>query len=147
MVSVDTNILFHGWSCQSPLHDQATRWLSEIGNSKNVAISEFVLAEFYRLIRNPKVTLDRPLSGREAMKVISCYRLHPRWQLVGYPENSRQSHDRLWKLAGRKDFAFRRLFDVRTALTLLDHGVTQFATCNIKDFQGLGFDMVWNPLR
>jgi hypothetical protein len=26
------------------------------------------------------------------------------------------------------------------------HGVTRFATANMKDFQGLGFDQVWNPL-
>jgi len=26
-------------------------------------------------------------------------------------------------------------------------GVTEFATANLKDFFGLGFDRVWNPLR
>jgi len=146
MISIDTNILFHGWAIRSPFHKQAIGWLSDIGQSKHVTISELVLAEFYGLIRNPAVTTGKPLTGPEAMKVIRCYREHPRWQLVGYPDDSRQSHDRLWKLAGKKDFAFRRLYDVRTALTLLDHGVTRFATCNLKDFQGLGFDEVWNPL-
>ena len=30
--------------------------------------------------------------------------------------------------------------------TLLAHGVTDFATANVEDFEGLGFRRVWNPL-
>ena len=39
-------------------------------------------------------------------------------------------HDRLWREAGKANFAYRKLYDVRTALTLLEHGVTEFATCS-----------------
>lgn len=56
-------------------------------------------------------------------------------------------HDQLWSFAGSPQFARRRLFDIRTALTLLACGVDQFATANLKDFQGLGFKKVWNPLE
>lgn len=41
----------------------------------------------------------------------------------------------------------RRLYDARTALTLTAQGVTEFATANPKDFVGLGFRRVWNPLE
>ena len=41
---------------------------------------------------------------------------------------------------------YHRLIDVRLALTLRYHGVTDFATANVKDFNGLGFARVWNPL-
>ncbi len=34
----------------------------------------------------------------------------------------------------------------RTALALQAFGVTEFATANIKDFEGLGFAKVWNPI-
>ena len=34
----------------------------------------------------------------------------------------------------------------RTALALQAFGVTEFATGNIKDFEGLGFAKVWNPI-
>lgn len=44
-------------------------------------------------------------------------------------------------------FARRRLFDVRTALTLIACGVNAFATANLKDFQGLGFKRGRNPLE
>jgi len=33
-----------------------------------------------------------------------------------------------------------------TALALQAFGVTEFATANIKDFEGLGFAKVWNPI-
>jgi uncharacterized protein len=40
----------------------------------------------------------------------------------------------------------RRLYDTRSALTMTAQGVTEFATMNVKDFKGLGFRKVWNPL-
>jgi predicted nucleic acid-binding protein len=49
-------------------------------------------------------------------------------------------------LTSRKDFAFRRLYDVRSALTMTAQGVTEFATANVKDYEGMGFRRVWNPL-
>jgi hypothetical protein len=45
-------------------------------------------------------------------------------------------HDELWGLASQSAFAFRRIFDARLALVLRAHGVTEFATANVKDFQG-----------
>ena len=111
-----------------------------------MAISEFILAELYGLLRNPAV-LKQPLDADEAVEVIETYRRHPRWRLIGFPVESRPLHDALWQKARRKDFAFRRLYDARSALTLTDQGVTEFATVNVKDFEGLGFRKVWNPLK
>jgi hypothetical protein len=54
--------------------------------------------------------------------------------------------DAVWELAGDRDFARRRIFDARLALTLRHGGVTHFATTNVKDFEGWGFEKVWNPL-
>jgi predicted nucleic acid-binding protein len=52
----------------------------------------------------------------------------------------------VWKRSEKHQFAFRRIIDVRLALTLRHHGVTEFATSNTKDFRDLGFDKVWTPL-
>ena len=52
----------------------------------------------------------------------------------------------VWQDAAATGFARRRIIDVRLACTLLAHGVTDFATVNERDFQGLGFARVWNPL-
>jgi predicted nucleic acid-binding protein len=120
--------------------------LESIAQEEAVAISEFMLAEFYGLLRNPAV-LKYPLSAEEAVEVIQVYRRHPRWRLIGFPIESRSLHDALWQKARAKDFAFRRLYDARSALTLVTQGVTEFATVNVKDFVGLGFQRVWNPLE
>jgi hypothetical protein len=111
-----------------------------------VAISEFILAELYGLLRNPAV-LDHPLKADEAVEVIQTYRHHPRWRLIGFPAESRPLHDKLWEKARASAFAFRHLYDTRSALTMTVQGVTEFATANVNDFQNLGFGKVWNPLK
>ncbi len=146
MLSIDTNILLHGFNEDSPRQEAAIRWLESLAFDEDVAVSELILAEFYGLLRNPAV-LKYPLAADEAVEVVQVYRNHPRWRLIGLPAESRALHDILWKKARAKDFAFRRLYDARTALTLIAQGVTEFATANAKDFVGLGFRRVWNPLE
>jgi toxin-antitoxin system PIN domain toxin len=145
MLSIDTNLLFYAFNSGSPLHLPATQWLRSIHELDEVAISEFILAEFYGLLRNPSVLIS-PLPAAEAAEVIEAYRRHPRWRVVGFAGEGRALHDALWRMAAQPAFPYRRLFDARTALTLRAHGVTEFATCNPKDFQGLGFSRVWNPI-
>jgi uncharacterized protein len=143
--SIDTNLLLHAYSEDSPQHDAAYTWLNSIQREEHVAISEFILAELYGLLRNPAV-LKRPLPAAEAAAVIQTYRSHPRWRLIGFPAESRTVHDALWKNARSAVFDFRRLYDTRTALTMLAQGVTELATVNVRDFAGLGFARVWNPI-
>jgi predicted nucleic acid-binding protein len=145
MLSIDTNILFHAFNEDSPSHGQALSWLRSVSGLQDVAISELILAELHGLLRNPAV-LDHPLAADEAVDVIQSYRRHPRWRLIGFPIESRPLHDALWQKARAKDFAFRKLYDVRSALSMTSQGVTEFATMNVKDFEGLGFQRVWNPL-
>jgi uncharacterized protein len=108
-------------------------------------LSEFTLTELYLLLRNPAV-LQNPLSAPSAAKVIQAYRQHPTWRILGFPPKSQELHEQLWTYAGRPKFARRRIYDLRTALTLQAFGITDFATANLKDFKGLGFKKVWNPL-
>jgi toxin-antitoxin system PIN domain toxin len=145
MLSIDTNILLHAFNEDSPSHQVAYAWLLSIQDADDVAISEFILAEFYGLLRNPAV-LQRPLSAEDAAEVIQTYRAHPRWRLIGFPTESRVLHDRLWEKASNAKFGFRHLYDLRSALTMMAQGVTEFATVNIKDFEGLGFRKVWSPI-
>ena len=146
MLSMDTNLLLYAFNEASPWHQQAYRWMSSIQRDEDVAVSEFILAEFYGLLRNPAV-LKRPLGAAEAVDVIQAYRHHPRWRLLGFPPESRSLHDALWEMAAGKTFAFRRVYDTRSALTMVVQGVTEFATVNTKDFEGVGFHRVWSPLE
>lgn len=146
MLSIDTNLLLYAYSEAAPEHDRALAFLTSLSASENVALSEFVLAEFYLLLRNPAV-LKKPLSAPEAVQVIQSYRRHPRWKVLGFPPTSRELHAELWQQAALPGIARRRIYDARTALCLRAFGVTEFATANVKDFEGFGFERVWSPIE
>jgi len=145
MLSIDSNLLLYAFNTASPWHEAAHAWIDSLQSEEHVAISEFILAEFYGLLRNPAV-LKHPLSAGEAVDVIQTYRTHPRWRLIGFPAESRGLHDALWQKARASGFAFRRIYDARSALTMTAQGVTEFATVNVKDYEGFGFRRVWNPI-
>ena len=54
--------------------------------------------------------------------------------------------ERVWKWAATMSSGRRQIIDTRLALTLQHHGVTRFATANLKHFQDYGFEVVWNPI-
>lgn len=144
MLSIDANLLLYCYSAASPCHEAARQFINAASASHEVALSEFVLTEFYLLLRNPAV-LARPLSAPDAVAVIQSYRGHPRWKVLGFPPTSRELHGELWRLAASPGIARRRIYDTRTALCLRAFGVTEFATANVKDFEGFGFSKVWDP--
>ncbi len=146
MTSIDTNLLYPGVQEDDPNHAAAASFLDSLEHRDDVVISEFVLLELYNLLRNVSVT-PKQISAEEAVDVCQSFRMHPHWRLVGFPGESRRLHDQLWQRLRERNFARRRLYDLRTALTLVKSGVTEFATVNTKDFAGIGFKRVWNPLR
>ncbi len=145
MLPIDANILLYSFSEASPQHAAATQFIESRSASEDVALSEFVLTEFYLLLRNPAV-LDKALTAGEAVAVIQSYRQHPLWKVFGFPPTSRELHAALWQHAATPGIARRRIYDTRTALALRVFGVTDFATANVKDFSGFGFAKVWNPV-
>ncbi|CAN5689615.1 type II toxin-antitoxin system VapC family toxin [soil metagenome] len=145
MLSLDTNILLPAIETGNSHHARAVVFLESLQDRKDIAISEFVLLELYGLLRNPAI-LTKPLSGAAAVDVCEAFRQHPTWQVIGFPSDSRSFHDAFWPKLREKSFARRRAYDWRIASSLLRQGVTEFATVNVKDFDGLGFARVWNPL-
>lgn len=145
MLSLDANLLLYCYSEAAPQHAAAYKFITSLNDREDVALSEFVLTEFYLLLRNPAV-LAKPLTAPQAVAVIQNYRRHPRWKVLGFPPDSRALHARLWEIAAQPGIARRRIYDTRTALTLRAFGVTEFATTNVKDFEGFGFAKVWNPM-
>lgn len=146
MISLDTNILLPAIDPRHPDHIRAVTFVESLQTRDDVAVSEFILLELYGLLRNPAV-LSKPLSPAAATDVCGAFRSHPHWQLIGFPPDSRAFHQALWPLLRTSDFARRRAYDWRAALSMLRQGVTEFATVNVKDFDGLGFAKVWNPLK
>ena len=145
MLAIDTNILYYALLEESDLHPAARQFLESKKGSDDVVISELVLVELYRLLRNP-VLSARPLSSRAAVDVINSFRLHPKWRVAGFPADGRLLHDKLWQKAADPGFAYRRIYDARLALSLAAFGVDSVATANVRDFEGFGFKRVWNPL-
>jgi len=109
MLSLDANLLFYAFNSACPEHARAERYLAALGPREDVALSEFILCEFYVLLRNPAV-VSRPLSAGEAATVVHGYRAHPRWKIIGFPPASRPLHDELWRQAAAKGFARRRIW-------------------------------------
>jgi uncharacterized protein len=145
MLSIDANILLYAYAEAAPEHARALAFIRSLSASEAVALSEFVLTEFYLLLRNPAV-LKNPISAPHAVQVIRSYRQHPCWKILGFPPTSREIHAELWHHVATPGIARRRIYDTRTALCLRAFGVTEFATANVKDFEGLGFKRVWNPV-
>jgi len=88
----------------------------------------------------------RLLTAPAATETIHGFRSNPRWRIVDVVPGS-SIMTQLWQRAAARSFVYGRIFDLRLGLTLRHHGVTEFATCNAKDFADLGFERVWNPLR
>lgn len=141
MLGIDTNILAYARLARSPWHEKAKSFLEEVADDTQVVISEQVLVELYLLLRNEKI-ISPPLSAEAAVRECSLFRSHPRWQLV----DNVDVMDQVWPLASARNFPRRKIFDVRLAKSLQSHGATRFATANVKDFENLGFERVWNPL-
>ena len=145
MISIDTNILLPAVETKNAHHVRAAAFLESITARDDVAISELALVELYVLLRNPAV-LGKPLAPPDAVRVCDEFRRHPAWQIIGFPSDSRAFHDAYWPRLAARDFARRRAYDYRLALSLIRQGVQDFATVNVEDFDGFGFRRVWNPL-
>lgn len=141
MIGIDTNILIYARVESAPWHARALAFLESLQDNPDVVVAEMVLVEFYLALRNPAV-LSPPLDATSAAAECGIWRAHPRWALVEHADVM----ESVWRDAAVSGFARRRIIDVRLARTLQAHGVTDFATANERDFQGLGFARVWNPL-
>jgi toxin-antitoxin system PIN domain toxin len=143
MTSCDTNILFAACNRASAEHVPAREFLLSQATSSRFAICEQVLMECYCLLRNPAAS-KCPLSAQAAASIIARFRENPHWRIVDVPA-SRGVMESVWDAAGREGFAFRKIFDLRLAFTLRHHGVTRFATRNLKDFASSGFERLFDP--
>lgn len=141
MISIDTNVLLYSLSQDCAEHEPARRFMQQCAGRPDVAIAELVLLELYVLLRNP-VILRRPLGAADAVRACQSFRAHPRWALI---ENA-PIMSRVWEVAADRTIPRRRVFDARVAFTLRHHGVTELATRNVKDFEGFGFERVFDPL-
>lgn len=143
MISCDTNILFAVCNRDAMHHGPARTFLAAHAGDSRFVLCEQVLMELYCLLRNPSVSRS-PLNAFDAVNMIQSFRRNPVWRIVDVPPG-RAAMDRVWRAVEVRGFAFRKIFDIRMAETLLHHGVDTFATRNTRDFDGCGFVCVFDP--
>lgn len=142
MIAADTNIFLYALNADAPEHPRARAFLDQHVDDSEFVLCELMLVELYVLLRNPAV-LRRPLRAEAAVATVQHFRRHPAWQLI---DHNPDVMDDVWRAAEQREFARGRIYDARLAFTLRRHGVTHFATRNVKHFDGLGFQSVWDPL-
>lgn len=141
MTSFDTNIVVHAANEDSSHFEKAREFLVDLRMREDVVVCELMLVEVYLKLCNERI-FRHPLNPEQAAGWCDRLRRNRNWRVV----ESALVMDEVWGRAGSRNFAFRRIIDIRLGLTLRAAGVDQFATTNVKDFQGLGFSRVWNPL-
>ena len=142
MTGLDTNLLLYALNADAPENAAARAFLDGLRDDPDVVLSELVLVELYVLLRN-RAVIARPLGAGQAATLVQGFRRHPSWQLVDHEPSVMGD---VWRLAATDGFARTRIFDVRLAFGLLHRGVRRFATRNVRDFEELGFDEVFDPL-
>ncbi len=142
-VSADTNLFIHAADPDSPHHTRARSFL-ESASTKDTefVLCELVLVELYMQLRNAAI-FAKPYSATESAEFCLALKRNPAWRCVDYDV---AVSPKLWQWASSTKVGFRKVIDARLGLTLRHHGVTHFATANVKDFSGFGFERVWNPL-
>lgn len=143
MISCDTNILYAAYNESSHEHALAYNFISEYRANPEFVLCEQVLMEFYCLLRSP--ALKQALSAEDAVNVVQAYRVNPEWRIVDGIARHREGMNKIWRKASERNFAYRKIFDLRLAETLISNGVDTFATRNIKDFAECGFKRVFDP--
>lgn len=142
-VSADTNLFIHAADPDSPHHTRARLFL-ESASTKDTefVLCELVLVELYMQLRNAAI-FAKPYSATESAEFCLALKRNPAWRCVDYDV---AVSPKLWQWASSAKVGFRKVIDARLGLTLRHHGVTHFATANVKDFSGFAFERVWNPL-
>jgi toxin-antitoxin system PIN domain toxin len=141
MISFDTNLVIYAANASATEQRAAAGFLQSLGRRRDVVVCELMLVEVYLKLRNARI-LSQPMTAGRASAYCAALRGNANWAVV----ESAPVMESVWEMAAATDFAIRRIVDARLALTLRHHGVTEFATSNVKDFEGFGFTRVWNPL-
>ena len=142
MIAIDTNLLLYSLNRDCAEHAAARAFVESCVKRSDVAIAELVLVELYVLLRNPAV-IRKPLAAEVAASLCQTLRHNPHWALI----DTATVMDKVWAAAARPGVARRHVFDARLAHTLLANGVKQVATHNPSDFEGFGFERVFDPLQ
>jgi len=143
MNSLDTNILVYAANEDCAEHAKAIRLVNDaLSTPREWIIAEQVLFEYYKALRHPQI-LSKPLSAPAAAEQIRFLREKSGFMVCCY---ELALWGRMLDQLSRRDFPYLRTHDEILAQTLLHNGVKTFYTRNDKDFEGVGFEQLLNPI-
>jgi toxin-antitoxin system PIN domain toxin len=143
MNSLDTNILIYAVNSDCVEHISAKQiYEAMLDRPHEWILSDQVLFEFYRGLRNPKI-LERPLNHQQAMKQIEFLRENSGVQHCAYETAFWGSFTQEFSKVQPKA---SHIFDQVLAVTLRQHGVETFYTRNTTDYSTAGFKFLVNPI-
>jgi len=141
--SLDTNILLYSINSDCPEYLLCRQLVDKALNEKESwIIADQVWFELYRLLRNP-VVLQNPLTATQAAETINWYREKSGWLKCAWEPDMMKELYPIWN---KEYFSAKKSFDAVLAVSLKAHGVKDFYTRNIKDFENFNFFSVINPL-
>ena len=114
---------------------------SLLAEPQNWMLSDQVLFEYYRALRNP-VILERPLSARQAANQVRFLREEAGCLHCAYSLNL---WDSVSPYLSKESLRGIGAFDAILAVTLKANGITQFYTRNVREFKRFGLFEVINP--
>lgn len=143
MNSLDTNILVYAANEDCDEHAKANQLVNDaLLAPRDWIIAEQVLFEYYKALRHPRI-LSKPLSAPAAAAQVQFLREKSGFMICCY---EMFLWNRVFDHLSRQDFPYQRTHDQILAQTLLHNGVKTFHTRNTKDFVGIGFERVINPI-
>ena len=141
--SLDTNILVYAANEDAVEHRLAKDLVDEaLQEPSKWILSDQVLFELYKALRNPKI-LVRPLDAAGAAKQVLFWRTKSGFLHCAY---DLPSWETVFEILSRSDTSYQRTHDIVLGITLARNGVGRFYTRNTKDFEGLGIPQVINPI-
>ena len=130
MRAVDTNVLIHAFSADSPLHELAHGELAKLAEGADLwAIPWACIHEFFAVMTNPRLFRS---TGRAqvARTQIAEWMSSPSLRLISESRNHWRTLDRL---VAEANVVGPMVHDARIAAICLDHGVTELLTLD-RDF-------------
>ncbi len=143
LCSLDTNILVYAANEDAEEHQPARKLIADaLQEPFKWMVADQVLFELYQALRNPKI-LQNPLSAEA-----TAARLDFLYQQSGFLRCRYDAHcwNPVYEILRRPETPRQRTFDVVLGVTLARNGVTHFYTRNARDFTGIGFKEVINPI-
>lgn len=142
MKSLDTNLLIYAANEGCEEHVVA-RELAEalLAEPQEWMLSDQVLFEYYRALRNPLI-LERPLSAGQAAKQVRFLREEAGCLHCAY---SLDLWDSVSPHLSKESLRGIGVFDAILAVTLQANGITRFYTRNVSEFKRFGFFEVIDP--